>query len=223
MAPEAISAAKTAKPTMKQLLVAAGVADGLSIAEAGRQAGVAHRQSAYEMFRNLRERLLTDFDAVGISTRTIALKIKEKLDAKETKLCSGDVVMPDGHVRKVFTDAVDLEAHSVQLEAAKLAADIMGLTNDKASTSIGTVNVLFANALPDWCERNTESNGGTGTSTIEGTEPRPGAYTHTNSGQIVGSSCDSAVPVQAVPAKGKLSQRIVKKRRPRLPVYRGPK
>lgn len=196
------------------------------------------RTSAYRAVDDLRERLPELMDGVGLDVRSILCRIREKMDAHETKF-----FQYEGKV----TQTVDVEAHGVQLKAIELAASLRPELRPDASVSVGTVNVLFTGAaMPDWigqhdapsCAPNGNSadlvhNDASAItppplSTVEGTGREPGGIGHTNSGNVDGAKCDSAatvvpvetVPVATVPAKSKLAQRIVKKRQPRLPVYR---
>lgn len=227
MTPEAATPPAPPRMTTRRAILAQGVADGLSIAEAGRRAGVAHRQSAHEMYNSVREQLPALMDGVGLDVRSILCRIREKCDAHETKFFQFE-----GKV----TERVDVEAHGVQLKALELAVSLRPELAKPEATHIGTVNVLFAGALPDWTVQagdgskvvHTGDNGDNAPpplSAVEGTGVGPGGIAHTNSASVDGDKCNRTVPVETVPAAGvpaksKLSSRVVKKRVARLPVYR---
>jgi hypothetical protein len=228
--------------TVRQAVLASGIAEGMSITKAGQLAGYHSVQNASDAYRGIRSKMIEDLAAIGVSTQAIAQKIKDKMSATETRLVSGDVTTPDG-VRKQFTDAIDLEDHGTQLHATELAADILGLRGSKDSgTSIGTVNILWAGQSPAWAnpasdesvtdaipvQHSTQSvhstigeSDTTPISTLEGTGLDPGLSTRTHSGS---SSGDKNVLTQSNSGRSSsanvLTQRVVKKRQPRLPGWR---
>lgn len=203
--------------TVRQAVLADAVAAGMSITDAGQLAGYHSVQNASDALQSIRNKMIADLGAVGVGTRALALKIKEKLDAKETKLFQKD---------GIITDAIDLEAHGVQLHAVELAADILGLRGDKdAAAHIGTVNIMWAGGLPAWAGKANADNckvtdaeivkpnnqsvtepERVPISTVEGTGIGPGPSTHMHSG-------NSTVLERVNTAK--------RKRGPRLPVYGG--
>lgn len=203
--------------TVRQAVLANAIAEGMPISEAGILAGYKSRQNADDAYRSIRNKMIADLGEIGVGTRALALKIKEKLDAKETKLFQKD---------GIITDAIDLEAHSVQLHAVELCADILGLRDTgERGTSIGTINILWHGESPTWAGQSsnalvtdsipngivTEQLDTPPISTVEGTGPGPGPSPHIRSAKTAG--------------EGVLTQRVVKKRKPRLPILgkRGPK
>jgi hypothetical protein len=103
-----------ARLTVQQLKLLEGLNAGLTITEAGRQAGYAQRQNSFTAYKNLKIRFhpaleRAGYDADKILTRT-AEKQFSKLEAKETKFFPHMGMV--GEVREV-------EAHSIQLEAAR--------------------------------------------------------------------------------------------------------
>jgi len=181
------------------------------------------RQSGYEALEEMRALVPKVMDDVGLDVHSILARIREKCDAQETKFfqCDGRV-----------TEKVDVEAHGIQLKAIELAASLRPeLAQAQDKLNIGTVNILWAGGQPGWANKASDSlvndktivednvlngkqaNDTTGISTIEGTgRDRAGSH-HTHSA----SGGDGDVLTQ------RITKRTVKKRGPRLPVYRGPK
>lgn len=248
MAPEMTLAVPSHVPipklTTKRTLLLQGLADGKSMAEATAAARM-QRESGYRAIDEMKERLPSIMDELGLDVRSILCRIREKMDATETKF----IPRPEGIAERT------VEAHAVQLKAIELAAKLRPELAQVAAPSIGTVNVMFAGALPDWmqgqpqpqpqpdavaqlaatdampAQTGTDANlvhtdSGEGNapplSPLEGTGRGPGGIAHTHSGNVGGTTVPAAtVPVETVPVKATLSGRIVKKRQVRLPVYKG--
>ena len=179
------------------------------------------RQAAIESGLELREQLPQLMDEIGLDPRSILCRIREKLDAQETKFFQFE-----GRV----SDSRNVEAHAIQLRAIELAAELRGLRRDD-SVSIGSINIQWNNAAPAWaaapapaaapvpaCAPN--GNGaaaididnasviaadGVGLSTIEGTGSRPGGLSHTNSANVEAASVISRPQDEIV---GTLLQRM---------------
>jgi hypothetical protein len=203
--------------TVRQGVLASAVAGGMSIADAGILAGYQHRQNADEAYRSIRTKMIEDLAQYGVTTAAIAAKIREKMDAKETKFFQSN---------GLITDAIDVEAHGIQLQATEMAADILGLRGrDDKGASIGTINILCHSAnIPQWSGNQLDSNGilngnesaMVGLSTIEGTGSDPGLAGPTHSD----TQAKSTVSIR-IEANKKSSGRTIKKRGPRLPVLGG--
>jgi hypothetical protein len=216
--------------TIRQGILTNAIANGKSITEAGLLAGYHSVQNASDAYRSIRTKMIEDLAEIGVGTKAIAQKIKDKMSAQETKFFQKDGLV---------TDAVDVEAHGVQLQATEMAADILGLRGSKdAGTSIGTVNILWAGRSPNWAsdipvngEITQQSIDGVGISTIEGTgrdRAHHGASTLKGSSEgDVSRQMSSNGPASASSkfpvSRQSLSQRTRKKRGPRLPVYKGEK
>lgn len=167
-----------------------------------------------------------------IDKRTILERLRDQMDATKTVTAS---------FMGQITDSMEIADNQARGKALELGLKLHQLIDgDNGRISVGTVNVLFAGALPDWTEHKGNSDTAVITpplSTVEGTAVGPGGIAHTNPASADGPSCvntlgsNASVPVQAVPAvsvpaasvpaKSKLSSRVVKKRVARLPVYRG--
>lgn len=133
MATEPSETAAPTKITTLQGIIASGVTDGLSIAEAGRQAGIPDRRNAWDLYKTARERIGAQMDFWGVDERAIILKIRAKMSAQETKFFQKDGVV---------TDTREVEAHDIQLRATALAADLRGMTDVPSDGAIaGDVNV----------------------------------------------------------------------------------
>lgn len=208
--------------TTRRAILLSELADGKTMAQATATARM-QRQSGYEALEEMRALVPKVMDDVGLDVHSILARIREKCDAHETKFfqCDGRV-----------TETVDVEAHGIQLKAIELAASLRPeLAQVQDKLNIGTVNILWAGDRPGWAKPSNEAlvnasvnakandsvsvlNGNQpestpAISTIEGTPSRPGPPTNMH---CPGSS-----------NQGVLTQRIVKKRGPRLPVYKGRK
>jgi hypothetical protein len=164
---------------------------GMSIPDAGMLAGYHSRTNADDAYREIRRQMILDLAKHGVGTDALAIKLKEKLDAKETRLFSKD---------GIITDAVDLEAHGIQLKAVELVTDILGLRDSgNSGASVGAINILcHSGAMPAWAGI-PGSNSANGVltsipvipesklsdrvpiSTVEGTGPDPGLPAHKHS------------------------------------------
>jgi hypothetical protein len=89
----------------------AGVAQGLSLAEAGRRAGYAHLR-AYE---RLKLEIPGRLDALGCPVDKVLKMIIEELDAEETKL---------GWHKGRLVQAVNIAAHDIRLRAAEILLEL---------------------------------------------------------------------------------------------------
>lgn len=219
MAVEPQTAPDTGKTSLRQRLLLHGVSSGLSVSEAGEAAGYPSRQNAHDAYRRLRDRLPELMDGEGLGIRQTLKRLKAKMDATKLELAS---------YRGTITDMVEVDDNPTQLKAIETVLTLMGLTGrDNGNTSIGTVNIHWNGAAPGWANRPTpdatvsqcvldstvvssgNSNAtveGDGLSAIEGTGNGTGAPTQAHSGKLV-ERCS----------------RVVKKRKPRLPVYKGDK
>jgi hypothetical protein len=116
-----------------------GIIEGKSQAQAGREAFYASAQSANEAYTSIRGRMISAMEANGLTPELLAQRLRAKLDAQETKFFQSN-----GNV----TEAIDVEAHGIQLKAAELAADLYGLRSESKSVSVGTVNIMLGDAVP---------------------------------------------------------------------------
>lgn len=243
MAPEMALAVPNAVPipklTTKRTLLLQELASGKSMAEATATARM-QRESGYRAIDEMKERLPSIMDELGLDVRSILCRIREKMDAKETKFFAHEGIVRQSH---------DVEAHGVQLKAIELAAKLRPELATAAVPSIGTVNVMFAGALPDWmtgqpqpdavAQRATVDampapNGNSANivhtdsrviappplSTVEGTDSDGGGIGQTHSANFAGTNCIDTVPVEVAPAKAKLVSRVARKRQARLPVFK---
>lgn len=207
----------TPQLTTRRAILLSELADGKTMAQATATARM-QRQSGYEALEEMRALVPKVMDDVGLDVHSILARIREKCDATETKF-----FQYEGRV----TQRVDVEAHGIQLKAIELAASLRPeLAQIQDKLSIGTVNIMWAGQSPDWASAKPEAipvstdndtvhsdileskQTGEGTiSAIEGTGAGPAASPHTHSG------------------KSALSERVktIKKRKPRLPVFRGDK
>ena len=203
------------KLTTRQTLLLNGLVEGKSMADAANDAGL-NRTAAYRSLENMRERVCSVMDEVGLGERDILVRIRELADATKTELA----------VHKgVFTDTLEVPDFAVRAKAIETAARIRGMLERDSSVSIGTVNITWHGAAPSWANpaapiapdasvllastvESTANSSDTeitpGISTVEGTGNGTGAPTDTHSGKLV-ERCS----------------REKKKRKPRLPVYRG--
>jgi hypothetical protein len=70
----------------KSIKMLAGVAQGLSLAEAGRRAGYAHPQSSHRAYERLKLEIPGRLEALGCPVDKVLMKVISELDAEETKL-----------------------------------------------------------------------------------------------------------------------------------------
>lgn len=231
MAPEMALAVPNAVPipklTTKRTLLLQELASGKSMAEATATARM-QRESGYRAIGEMKERLPSIMDELGLDVRSILCRIREKMDATETKF----IPRPEGIAERT------VEAHGVQLKAIELAAKLRPELATAAAPSIGTVNVMFAGALPDWMTGQAAPQpapNGNGAdivhsdasaisppplSTVEGTESDGGGIAPTHPANFAGTNRIDTVPVEVAPAKTKLVSRVTRKRQARLPVFK---
>lgn len=100
-----------------------GVSQGMSIAEAGRNAGYAYRQSAHRAFESIALRFPEALAAVvnpgeDCSVVRIFEKLRNLQDAKKLTIFK---------YRGVITEIHEDEAHDIQLRAAEEIFKLMGL------------------------------------------------------------------------------------------------
>lgn len=107
--------------TQKMKKLAAGVAKGLSITAAGKQAGYANRKAASRAFKVIKLRFHPALEAAGYDVdkevTEIYTKIKEKMECKETIW---------GQSNGFFLDHKEVVPHDIQLRAANDAARFLG-------------------------------------------------------------------------------------------------
>jgi len=99
----------------KSLEMLQGVAQGLSLAEAGRRAGYAHPQSSFRAYERLKLEIPGRLDALGCPVDKVLMKVISELDAEETKL---------GWHKGRLVQAVNVVAHDIQLRAAKILLEL---------------------------------------------------------------------------------------------------
>ena len=220
----ALSSTRPPKMTLRQRLLVSGVVDGKSIAQAGRDAGYKSRHNAHDSLRDVREKLPALLVKHGLDADSILDRLRDKLDATKTVTASafGEI-----------TDSMEIADNPTQIKAIEIAVDLHGMTQRDDSVRIGTVNILWAGQSPAWAgqasgDTDAQANQAISVdasvhtytqsvidgesvpiSTIEGTGGGPAPSTHTHSAKSA--------------TRGVLTQRIVKRRKPRLPVFRGDK
>ena len=154
----------------------------------------------------------------GLDRKRVLAKLRELTDATKTVTAS--------FMGKI-TDSIEVADNPTQLAATRLALEMHRLVGqDGARVSVGTVNILWQGGSPQWAKPATERlvntsvtnsvpNGNAAESvpisTVEGTGPGPAPSTHEHSA----TPANEGVLTQRVKAA-----RTVKKRRPRLPVYK---
>jgi hypothetical protein len=191
-----------------------GLTGGMDMPAAALVAGYASPENAREAYAGLRYKMVQEMAECGIGLRGLALQLKGKLEAKETRLFSKD---------GLITDAIELDDHRVQIKAIELASDILGLRdNGNSGASVGAINILcHSGAMPTWAGAQVSnpadgvltsipaipnSNSGAavrkskqrvqksklaervGISTVEGTGSGPAAPTHTHSTDLAAAS-----------------------------------
>jgi len=117
----------------KSLKMLAGVAQGLSLAEAGRRAGYAHTSTSYKAFQRLKLLIPKRLDALGCPVDKVLMTVISKLGAMETKM---------GWHKGKLIDAVNVVDHDTQLRAADMILELCNATPDVVIGSKGTMVAL---------------------------------------------------------------------------------
>lgn len=205
-----------------------GVVEGKSVSDAGKDAGYRSRHNAHDALRSIRDRLPELLRKHGLDEDAFAIRLRDKLDATKTVTAS---------FMGQISDSIEVADNPTQMAALELVADLHGMTaKDDGRFSIGTVNILWSGHAPAWAGQSSDAAVNSAIpvsthadadaqlvhtntqsvtdaervpiSTLEGTGPGRAASPHTHSGTVA--------------AEGVLTRRV-KKRGPRLPVYRGEK
>jgi hypothetical protein len=93
----------------KRVKLLRGLAQGMNISEAGREAGYYNRQSAHRAYERLKLQIPGRLNALGCPVDKVLTKLISKLDAKETKFFQKDGVV---------IETRQVAAHDVQLDAS---------------------------------------------------------------------------------------------------------
>ena len=117
--------------TTQQRALIKGLNQGLTIADAGRKAGYSARQASHTAYKSLRLRFHDVLERANLSvdqilTETIQ-KQRGKLEAKETKFFA--------HMG-IVGESRDVEAHDIQLQAARDLQRILIVEDSKSCRSI---------------------------------------------------------------------------------------
>ncbi len=219
------------KTTLRQRLLVQGVAEGKSLSEAGQDAGYRSIQNAADSFSALRDRLAGVMDNVGLTEQAIAERLRDQMYATRTVVATAFGAITDS------MEVADNQAIGKAIETAAKIRRMIG--GDGGNVGIGTVNILWAGPTPAWCghteaqvdttvtqrcgQANVDTDAqanvivtqpllsGEGVPEVQLKVLEPGLPPHHTS---AGSKSDS---------KNVLTQRVVKRRKPRLPVYKGAK
>jgi len=184
------------------------------MAEAAKVAGM-ERTSAHHAVEQMRERLPVLMDECGLDVRAILLRLRDKLDAEETKFFA--------HEGKVV-ETRNVHAHGVQLKALELAANLRPELAQRGNVSIGTVNVLWAGDAPAWAKPEP----------MRDANALPNGKANADANVVITDSLSKRTRHPEVQLKVLESDpgvsphthsapRTKKKRGPRLPIYRGDK
>lgn len=138
---DALSPAPTPKLTTRRKLLLSGIADGLSISDAGRSVGMSPR-NAWDAYEQVKEQLPSILDANGVTVDAIARKLADQLNATKTL-----VATQDGR----FSDTIEVADNAAIGKAIETAARIRRmLDSDKGSINIGAMNIVLPCAAPGW-------------------------------------------------------------------------
>ena len=123
------------KPRRRVLLAA--LAAGNTVAKSSQIARYSAPRAGTEALADMRKRLPEMMDAIGLSTSDLLRKIKAKTEAQKTITANWN-----GEI----TDIIEVDDHSVQLDATKLALRLRGLL---ASDVDGPshLNITIANTI----------------------------------------------------------------------------
>lgn len=191
----------------------------------GRDAMIAAGSYPPEHGPDMPEAIVSYLESIpGLDRRNILARLREQFDATKTITAS---------FMGQITDSMEVSDNPTQLKAIELALRLHKLIGDDGQRiNVGTVNILWAGGQPAWAKPSNEalvnasvnakandsasvlnSNETESTpaiSSIEGTGRDPGPSPHTHSETLANRMVSRP-------------SRTVKKRGPRLPVYRGPK
>jgi AraC-like DNA-binding protein len=100
-----------------------GISQGMTIAEAGKLAGYAHRQAAHRAFRSIQVHLPEALENAGYSVDNVLTEIYQNLRAQMMEATKIRFFKYKGVVREIR----EVPAHKVQLRAAVALCRLLGL------------------------------------------------------------------------------------------------
>jgi hypothetical protein len=141
--------------TTQQRALIKGLNQGLTIADAGRKAGYSARQASHTAYKSLRLRFHDVLERANLSvdqilTETIQ-KQRSKLEAKETKFFA--------HMG-IVGESRDVEAHDIQLQAARDLQRILIVEDHKDATPLEGMGGITINITLDRERRGSQGSDG---------------------------------------------------------------